>query len=49
MTVMIPSDIKLFWDIIYIIPELSNHLSYHRHKKINTKLRNKNLEPNFGD
>ena len=43
MTVMITSDIKLFWDIIYIIPGSSNHLSYHRHNKINTKLGNKSF------
>ena len=38
MAMIILSDIKLFWGLIYIISGLSNHFICHRHKKINTKL-----------
>ena len=38
MAMIILSDIKLFWGLIYIISGLSIHLIYHRHKKINAKL-----------
>ena len=43
MAMMILGDIKLFVGLIYIyiyiyISGLSNHLIYHRHKKIKTKL-----------
>ena len=38
MVIMILSEAKLFWSLIYIISRLSNHLLYHRHKDINSKL-----------
>ena len=38
MAMMILTDIKLFWGLIYIISGLLNHLIYHRHKKIDRKL-----------
>ena len=38
MAMMILRDIKPFWGLIYVISGLSNHLTYPRHNKINTKL-----------